>query len=124
MAAGKNVRSYKISMFVVSSMMASVAGVMYAHYVSFVDPSSVTVMESIFILAAAVLGGCGRIWSPALGSVVLIALPEILRMVGISSSIAGNVRQILFGVLLVAFMMWRPQGLIDEDSASSVGHRA
>jgi branched-chain amino acid transport system permease protein len=46
------------------------------------------------------------------GAVVLVTLPEILRFVGMPNSIAANVRQILYGGLLVVFMMLRPQGLM------------
>jgi len=115
-AAGKNVAAYKVLVFVVGAGMAAVAGTMYAYYISFIDPTSFTVMESIFILSIVIIGGAGSTWGPVVGAVVLVTLPELLRFIGLPSSVAANVRQILYGGLLVAFMMWRPQGLLGKYS--------
>lgn len=115
-AAGKNVAAYKVLVFIIGAGMAAVAGVMYAYYISFIDPTSFTVMESIFIISIVIIGGAGNLWGPVVGAFVLVMLPEVLRFLGLPSSIAANVRQILYGALLVAFMMWRPQGLIGEFS--------
>ncbi len=114
LAAGKNVAAYKIAVFVIGSGMAATAGALYAHYISFIDPTSFTVMESIFIISIVIIGGAGSLWGPVVGAVLLVMLPEILRFVGMPSSIAANMRQILYGGLLVAFMMWRPQGLVGK----------
>ncbi len=114
LAAGKNVALYKVSVFVIGSGMAAIAGALYAHYISFIDPTSFTVMESIFIISIVIIGGAGSLWGPVVGAVLLVMLPEALRFVGMPSSIAANMRQILYGGLLVAFMMWRPQGLVGK----------
>lgn len=113
-AAGKNIASYKVLVFVIGAGMAAVAGVMYAHYISFIDPTSFTVMESIFIISIVIIGGAGSLWGPVTGAVVLVLLPELLRFVGLPSSMAANLRQIIYGGLLVAFMMWRPKGLLGK----------
>jgi len=113
-AAGKNVAAYKVLVFVIGAGMAAVAGVMYAHYISFIDPTSFTVIESIFILSIVIIGGAGSLWGPVVGAVVLVVLPELLRFIGLPSSVAANVRQIIYGGLLVAFMIWRPQGFLGE----------
>ena len=114
LAAGKNVAVYKVAIFAIGSGMAAIAGALYAHYISFIDPTSFTVMESIFIISIVIIGGAGSLSGPVVGAVVLVMLPEILRFVGLPSSVAANVRQILYGGLLVAFMMWRPQGLVGK----------
>jgi branched-chain amino acid transport system permease protein len=113
-AAGKNVAAYKVLVFVIGASMAAVAGAMYAYYITFIDPTSFTVMESIFIISIVIIGGAGSLWGPVVGAVVLVTLPELLRFVGLPSAVAANVRQILYGGALVAFMMWRPQGLLGE----------
>lgn len=113
-AAGKNVAAYKVLVFVIGAGMAAVAGVMYAHYISFIDPTSFTVMESIFIISIVIIGGSGSLWGPVVGAVVLVVLPELLRFIGLPSSVAANLRQIIYGGLLVAFMMWRPRGFLGE----------
>lgn len=113
-ATGKNVALSKTLVFIIGASMAGVAGSLYAYYISFIDPTSFTVMESIFIISIVIIGGAGSLWGPVVGSVVLVSLPEILRFIGMPSSIAANVRQILYGALLVIFMMWRPQGFVGE----------
>ena len=113
-AAGKNVAAYKVLVFMIGAGMAAVAGVLYAYYISFIDPTSFTVMESIFIISIVIIGGAGSMWGPVLGAVVLVVLPELLRFVGLPSAMAANIRQIIYGGLLVAMMMWRPQGLLGE----------
>lgn len=115
-AAGKNIAAYKVLIFAVGAGLASIAGVMYAHYITFIDPTSFTVMESIFIISIVIIGGAGSLWGAVVGAIVLVILPEILRFVGMPSSIAANMRQIIYGGMLVAFMMWRPQGLMGEFS--------
>ncbi len=115
-ATGKNVASYKILVFTIGSALAAIAGVLFAYYISFIDPTSFTVMESIFMISIVIIGGSGSMWGPVIGSVLLVILPEILRFIGLPSSIAANFRQIIYGGLLVAFMLWRPRGLIGEYS--------
>lgn len=122
-AAGKNVASYKVLVFVIGAGMAAVAGVMYAYYISFIDPTSFTVMESIFIISIMIIGGAGSLWGPVLGAVVLVVLPEFLRFIGLPSSVAANLRQIIYGGLLVAFMMWRPRGFLGEYAFQGKGAR-
>ncbi|MHA1587864.1 MAG: branched-chain amino acid ABC transporter permease [Candidatus Thorarchaeota archaeon] len=113
-AAGKNIASYKIIVFVIGSGMAAMAGVIYAHYISFIDPTSFTVMESIFIISIVIIGGAGSLRGSIAGAVLLVFLPELLRFIGLPSSIAANLRQILYGGMLIGFMMWRPKGLLGK----------
>jgi branched-chain amino acid transport system permease protein len=111
---GKSVTGFKVKAFVISAALAAVAGSLYAVYITFIDPTSFTVQESIFMLAIVIVGGAGNLWGSVIGAVVLVSLPELLRFVGLPSAIAANVRQILYGSLLVVMMLWRPQGLLGE----------
>jgi branched-chain amino acid transport system permease protein len=111
---GKNVAHFKVLIFVIGAGMAGVAGTLYAHYITFVDPTSFTVMESILILSMVIIGGAGSLWGPVVGAVILVTVPECLRFTGIDSSMAANVQQILYGAGLVACMVWRPQGIMGE----------
>lgn len=115
-AMGKNVAGYKVAIFVIGAAMASVAGGVYAHYITFIDPTSFTVMESIFIISIVIIGGAGNIWGSVVAAVVLIILPEALRFIGMPSVVAANMRQIIYGALLVLCMLFRPSGLIGEYS--------
>jgi len=112
LALGKDVNRYKIIVFVIGAFFAGIAGSLYAHYITFIDPSSFTVMESITILLMVVFGGMGSLSGSFIGAAVLVILPELLRFVGMPSSIAAPLRQIVYGLLLVVLMLKRPQGIL------------
>lgn len=109
---GKDTSALKTSAFVVGAMCAGVCGSVYAAYMTFIDPSSFTISESIFILVIVILGGAGKLFGPLAGAVVLIGISESLRFMGLSPSTTANVRQIVYGSALVLCMLWRPQGIV------------
>jgi len=111
---GKHVNRYKITVFAVGAFFAGAAGSLYAHYISFIDPSSFTIMESITILLMVVFGGMGTLRGSFIGAVILVFLPELLRFVGLPSSVAAPLRQMIYGLLLVLLMVKRPQGILGK----------
>lgn len=111
-ACGKRVLLHKSVAFGVSSAIASMSGALYAHYITYIDPTSFTVMESILVLSMVIIGGAGSMWGPLVGAVVLVTLPEALRFIGLPTAVAANLRQIIYGALLVIMMLARPQGLV------------
>lgn len=111
---GKNTLRFKVTAFAVSAALAAMAGSLYAHYITYIDPTSSTVMESILVISMVIIGGAGSLWGPLVGAVVLVALPEALRFVGLPSSVAANLRQIIYGAFLVVVMMVRPKGLVGK----------
>lgn len=111
---GKNVYQSKVIAFTIGAMIAAIPGVMYAHYISYIDPSSFTVDESIFVLSIVIIGGMRNLWGSVIASTFLILLPEALRFVGMPNAIAANMRQIIYGAILI-FMMFRySKGFIYE----------
>jgi branched-chain amino acid transport system permease protein len=113
-AMGKNVNKYKLIVFIVGAFFAGIAGSLYAHYITFIDPSSFTIMESITILLMVVFGGMGSLGGSVVGALVLVILPELLRFLGMPSSVAAPLRQMIYGLLLVILMIWRPQGIMGK----------
>ncbi len=111
---GYNTLWYKLAIFVVGAMMASVAGGLFASYITFIDPSTFTLNESIFLLAIVILGGLANNRGAVLGAVILILLPEVLRFVGFPSDIAAQMRQVTYGLILILLMLYRPQGMVGE----------
>lgn len=107
LSLGKNVKQIKIKIFVISAAIASIAGVLYAHYISYIDPSSFTIHESIFILSIVIIGGLGRLRGSILAAIFMVLLPEVLRFIGFPDSIAANMRQIIYGSLLVSIIVWQ-----------------
>lgn len=114
LAVGKDVNKYKIIVFAIGAFFAGIAGSLYAHYITFIDPSSFTVMESITILLMVVFGGMGSLSGSFIGAAVLVILPEMLRFVGMPSSVAAPLRQMIYGLLLVVLMLKRPQGIVGK----------
>jgi branched-chain amino acid transport system permease protein len=98
---GKNVGLAKLQSFVMGAMLAAIPGALYAHYVSFIDPTSFTNNESIFILSIIIVGGMGNLWGCLAAAAFMILVPEALRFVGLPSVLAANVRQMLYGGALV-----------------------
>lgn len=112
LSLGKPVHAYKRSVFIVGSLIAGLAGSLYAPYLTYINPDSFTVQESIFMLSIVIIGGAGQLWGSVVGAFALILLPELLRFLGLPSDIGASLRQILYGGLLVACMLWRPEGLL------------
>jgi branched-chain amino acid transport system permease protein len=115
---GKNTLRFKVTAFAISSALAALAGSLYAHYTTFIDPTSFTVMDSILVISMVIIGGAGYRWGPLIGAVVLVTLPEVLRFVGLPSSTAANLRQVIYGILLVGVMMLKPQGIVTRYRSS------
>ena len=114
LSLGKNVNRFKVITFIVGSSIAAVAGSLYATAISFIDPFCFTVHDSIFMLAVVIIGGTGNIFGSALGALLLISLPELLKFFQVAETIAAPLRQMIYGALLVVFMRFRPQGLLPE----------
>ncbi len=108
---GKNVRSIRVRAFAISAAAAGLAGAMYAHFVTFIDPTSFGFTESVYILSMVVVGGMGTTVGPLIGAALLVCAPEMLRFVGVASGYDANLRQVMYGVLLIAFAFLRPRGL-------------
>jgi branched-chain amino acid transport system permease protein len=108
---GKNTRLVKVQVFAIACGMASIAGAIYASYVGYIDPSSATLDESILMTCMVLVGGIGNFRGPLVGAFVLLAIPELLRFAAIPAAISANIRLMLYGLLLVLMMRFRPQGL-------------
>jgi len=113
-ALGKNVASYKIRVFVLGGALAAIAGALLAHYTTYISPFYFTLTDSIFIFAVVIVGGTANLWGPVLGAALLVSVTEALRFLDISPLIVGFTRQMAYGLILVLFMCFRPQGLLGE----------
>jgi branched-chain amino acid transport system permease protein len=102
---GLNHVTIKLSAFSMGAMIGGIAGVFFAAHQGFVNPASFTFFESALILAVVVLGGLGSTVGVILAALVLTLLPEALRDF-------SSYRVLIFGILMVLMMIWRPRGLI------------
>ena len=111
---GKNTRLAKVQAFAFSGALVAVAGALYAAHVRYLDPTSASLDESILMLSMVIVGGLGNFRGPLVGTVVLIALPEVLRFLALPDAQAANLRMLIYGLLLVLLMHFRPQGIAGE----------
>lgn len=119
-AMGIDTRNVKLLAFAMGAAFGGVSGGLFAGFQGFVSPESFNLMESIMILCMLVLGGMGNIPGVILGAVLLTVLPEALRYIGdLQRVLLGHVavdpsdlRMLLFGLALVAMMIFRPAGLL------------
>jgi branched-chain amino acid transport system permease protein len=118
-ATGKNVVLVKIVITTISSALGALGGSLYAHYITYINPSSFTLEESIFIASLVILGGTERLAGPVVGAFILLAVPEALKFLAIPDTVAAPMRQILYGGLLVLFMFVRPEGILGRARATS-----
>ena len=95
----------KLAAFALGATWAGMAGVFFAAKTTFVNPASFTFLESAIILCIVVLGGMGSIVGVIIAALILILLPEYLRAF-------ADYRMLVFGAVLVAMMVFRPQGLV------------
>ncbi len=104
-AMGVPIVRYKILAFVISSMIAGVAGAFYAQYITYIDPTSFTYNASQEMLVMVIFGGLGSIPGSFLGALALTILPELLRDL-------MEYRMLIYGVLMVVMMLVKPDGIL------------
>ncbi|HYI88485.1 MAG TPA: high-affinity branched-chain amino acid ABC transporter permease LivM [Beijerinckiaceae bacterium] len=123
---GINTTNTKLTAFAIGAMFGGFAGSFFAVRQGFVSPESFTFLESAIILAIVVLGGMGSQFGVAIAAVVLIGGPELLRNLGFMRAVFGEgfdpneYRLLIFGLGMVAMMVWRPRGLIAQREPSVV----
>lgn len=106
---GVNTVYYKLLAFFIGAFVAGIAGGLAAHLTFYIGPKDFSYHRAVEILLFAVFGGSNVVWGPLLGSVILTSLPELLRSV-------ADYREMIYGAILVVMMIFRPQGLISEDT--------
>jgi len=113
-AMGVNSTHVKLAAFTMGGVIAGLGGALYAHYTLFIDPEAFGVTRSLFAMLYAVFGGLGTFWGSVLGAGILSVLPELLRWV-------KDWREILYGVLVLLMMIFRPQGLLGHGERTAAG---
>lgn len=111
---GYNTHHFKLAVFVIGAGLAAVAGSLFAAYITFIDPTTFNSSESIFLWSIIILGGLASLKGSLLGALLLILLPEILRFLGLPNEIAAQTRLGIYGLLLIIFMLYKPQGFLGE----------
>ena len=109
---GTPVARSKRQAFMISSFFTGIAGGFYAHHFGYISPGSFGFIMSVQILIITVLGGLGSLSGSIVAAAVLTALPEILRSLPTGDT---DIRMIVFPILLISLMIWRPSGLFGRE---------
>jgi branched-chain amino acid transport system permease protein len=106
LVSGVDAVRYKMKAFVIGTACAGLSGALYAHYLSYISPESFKLVISIEMVTMVVIGGLGSMWGGIVGALVVTLTPEILRFL-------ADYRLVVYGSLLIIFMMFLPGGLAD-----------
>ena len=113
-SVGKNIFVMKVSVFGLAAALAAVAGSLFAYYISYVGADSFQVSETVLILSMVVVGGTGNLLGSVVGAAFLVILPEALAFVDLPEGLAGQLRLLIYGAVLILFLVFRPEGLLRE----------
>jgi branched-chain amino acid transport system permease protein len=102
---GVNTANYKVKVFVLSAMFASISGSLYAHYITFISPSSYDFYYSIQVVSMVIVGGMGSLWGSLFGAALLTSISEAFH-------IARQYHVIAYGVFLSLVLIFLPDGIL------------
>jgi branched-chain amino acid transport system permease protein len=105
-SVGINVIGHRVLAFGIGALFAGFAGSIYAHYLSFIAPSSFSMWVTVYILIWCVFGGAKKVWGPIAGAVLLTLAAELLRM-------SGSIQALLYAAVLLSVIMAMPNGIPD-----------
>ena len=108
-AMGVDTTYYKVQAFTVSAAVAGVAGGLFAHYLSYINPSSFDFMKSVEIVIMVVLGGMGSVSGAIIAAFLLTLLPEALRPLQEWTQV--DLRMVIYSLILILMMLLRPKGM-------------
>jgi branched-chain amino acid transport system permease protein len=106
-AIGKGKKSVRNDAFMLSALFAGMAGCLFAYYINYIDPSSFTLTETVFVLSIVIVGKPGSFWGVIGSTIFLVLLPEPLRQIEIPPSILGPMRQMIYALILFGVVFWR-----------------
>jgi len=112
---GININYYKIQALVISSFFAGIAGSLYAHYFATIDPNRFTIMESFLMISMVIIGGAGSLYGPIVGTIFFVCLPEIIRVLRLTSTEIAALREIISAIIIILVIIYRPRGMLGRD---------
>ena len=108
---GKNTELIKYKILFLSGAICGLAGLIFASFITFIDPFSFLLSPLIVILTIAILGGLASFWGPVAGAAIITTIPELLRFVGLPSSILEPMRILIYSLILIIVLLYWPKGL-------------
>lgn len=111
---GTDTRLIRNAAFFVSSSFAGLAGSFFSYYLNYIDPSSFSLSEMVFVLTIVIVGRPGSFWGVVGATAFLVLLPEPLRFLDINSAYLGPVRQLLHAMILFLVVWWNRNRLFPQ----------
>jgi branched-chain amino acid transport system permease protein len=121
---GKDVRNFKIISLTIGSAWAGIAGALYAYYVTFIDPASFTIDQTVLIMLMVILGGMANNTGAVIAAVIIIGIRESARFIGLPPGIGAPIQQAAYSLLLVIIVLVRPNGLFERKHGKKPGSLA
>lgn len=114
-ALGLNVMKLQVAATAIAGFGAGLAGGLYASMFGFISPSNFTEYLSIMVVVYLLVGGIGNMWGAIAGVILMVSVPEVIAIVlNVPVSVQGPLERILYGVIIVLFVLLRPRGIIPE----------
>lgn len=113
-SVGVNPTIYKVQIFALSALFASIAGSIYAHYITYLNPSPFGIFVSLQFVVMVILGGLRSLWGAILGAATVVALGEILRAVVpmFIPGAFGEYQIIAYGIIMIVILLLAPEGMV------------
>ncbi|MBT7297093.1 branched-chain amino acid ABC transporter permease [Candidatus Woesearchaeota archaeon] len=108
---GKNIELIKFKAMFISGLFAGLAGSLFAHYSQYIEPNSFWIVDLIFLLTVLIVGGLASNRGAVFGVIIIMILNESLRLLPIPSEILGPTRQIIYALILILILLYRPKGI-------------
>ncbi len=113
-SVGKNVTAVKITCVMISAMLASIGGSLYAGHIRYICADDFFLDQTFLIVCIVILGGLKSLKGSVLGAIILILVPELMRFTQLSPTVIGPLTGMFYGSVLVVIMLFRPHGLLGE----------
>jgi branched-chain amino acid transport system permease protein len=124
-SSGLDTAKHKRTAFVVAAVLASLAGSLQAHWITFVDYHTLDLMLSIQILIMATIGGLGTVWGAPVGAFLVIALSQAAKelLPKVFPNVGGQFEIVIYGVALIAVLLFLPKGVVGSLAEWRPGRR-
>ncbi|MDP6583558.1 MAG: branched-chain amino acid ABC transporter permease, partial [Anaerolineales bacterium] len=109
---GKNAFAIKAKAMMISAFFAGIAGSLFAHYISYIDPGTFYLTEIILLLTIVIVGGAASMRGSIIGAVLVVVVGDVLRLFDLPSVLIGPSRHIIYAVLLLCVLLYRPRGIL------------
>jgi len=112
-ASGVDVTGRKVLTFVIAAVLASIAGSLYAHWVGYVDPTTLDLLFSVELLVTATVGGARSVWGAPIGAAAIVSLTQGAREIlpRVAPNVGGQFEIVVYGIVLVVFVLFLPRGI-------------